>query len=122
MTPASSPLKTKKPLVAALLSLVIPGAGQLYLGARWVAIAFFSMSAVMAFLIWFCLDNFHVGEITVGGLVTSWLWLFLIAFWVWNVIDAYRRAVGKQTPRLVSFGIPILLIYLIAWQVTDVNL
>lgn len=116
------PSTSQNPGIAALLSLIVPGAGQLYSRARNAAIAIFGMTVVMAFLIWFCLDNFHVGEIQLGGVTTSWLWLLLLAFWLWNVWDAYQRAVGKTTARLLSFGIPILLIYIIAIQVTDINL
>ncbi|TAH49916.1 MAG: phosphonate ABC transporter, permease protein PhnE [Chloroflexota bacterium] len=117
----TAPPKTKNPLLAALLSLIIPGAGQLYLGARNVALAIFATTVVLAFLIWFTLENFRVGQIEIGGVETSWLWLLFAAFWLWNVFDAYQRARGKTTSRLLSFGIPILLIYIIAWQVTDAN-
>src|ERR1700682_1778489 len=111
MSPSSSAL-TNRPLAAAVLSLGVPGAGQLYLGARNVAISIFATAVMMAFLVWFCLDNFHVGEVTPGGITTSWLWLLSLAFWIWNVIDANRRARGKGTPRLLAFGIPVLLIYI----------
>ncbi len=117
-----APVRTKTPLLPALLSLVIPGAGQMYLGARMVAASIFGTAVVLAFLIWFTLENFRVGLVEWGTLKTSWLWLLFAVFWLWNVWDAYRRAHGRTTPRLVSFGIPILLIYIIAWQVTDVNL
>ncbi|OQY96696.1 MAG: phosphonate ABC transporter, permease protein PhnE [Chloroflexi bacterium UTCFX4] len=112
---------TKSPTLAALLSLVIPGAGQFYLGARNVALAIFVASGAFIFLIGFTLDNFRAGKIEIGGVETSWLWLLLIAFWLWNVWDAHQRARGKTTTRLFSLGIPILLIYIIAWQVTDPN-
>jgi phosphonate transport system permease protein len=120
--PAAPRTTTKNPLIATVLALIVPGAGHLYLGARTVALAIFAMTCVMAFLIWFCLDNFRVGLVEFGGITTSWLWLLFLAFWIWNVLDANRRARGKGTPRLFSFGIPLLLIYIIAWQVTDVNL
>lgn len=112
----------KNPLIPALLSLVVPGAGQFYLGARTAGIAIFAMAATMAFLIQFSLDNFRLGLIDLNGFQTSWLWVWLIAFWVWNVWDAYGRAKGRAATRLLAFGIPILFVYLIAWQVTDVNL
>ncbi len=122
MTPTPLPVPNKNPSVAAILSLILPGAGQLYLGARNAALAIFAMMAVMIFLVWFCLENFRVGKIEFNGITTSWLWLGVIAFWLWNVWDAYQRAYGKKTSRLFSFGIPLLLIYTIAWQVTDMNL
>lgn len=119
---SSVPATSQNPTLAALLSLILPGAGQFYLRARNAAIAIFAITVVMAFLIWFCLDNFHVGEIQLGTLTTSWLWLLLAAFWLWNVWDAYQRAGGKSSSRFLAFGIPLLVIYVIAIQVTDVNL
>lgn len=123
MTPDTSAVRpTKNPLVATLLSLVIPGAGQLYLGARSVALAIFATALGLAWLIQFCLENFRVGLFNAGTVTTSWLWLLLLAFWIWNIADAYRRAHGSSASRLVGFAIPLLIIYIIAWQVTDVNL
>ena len=120
---SASTLSTgKNPIAAALLSLVIPGAGQLYARARNAAIAIFTTTIVSAFLIAFTLDNFRVGRFDIGGTRTSWLWLVFIAFWLWNVWDAYQRVRGGNTLRLLGFAIPILLVYIIAWQVTDVNL
>ena len=120
--PASTLSTTKKPLVAALLSLVIPGAGQLYAGARNAAIAIFTTTVVSAFLIAFTLDNFRVGRVDIGDTRTSWLWLVFAAFWLWNIWDAYQRVRGGNTLRNLGFALPILLVYIIAWQVTDVNL
>lgn len=120
---SASPLSaTKSPTIAALLSLIVPGAGQLYLGARNAALAIFGAAVGMAFLIWFTQDQFGVGEITLGGIETSWLWLLLAAFWLWNVWDASQRAKGISAPRVLAFAIPVLLIYVLAWDVTGVNL
>src|SRR5581483_3938625 len=112
----------KNPALAALLSLVIPGAGQLYLGARTAAVSIFGVMLLLAFVVQFTLDNFRVGQVEFGGVTTSWLWLLVAAFWAWNVVDAYQRVQGRASSRLFAFGIPILLIYIVAWQVTDVNL
>lgn len=120
-TAPSSPT-TKNPLLAALFSLVVPGAGQLYVGARTAAISIFATAVVLAFLVWFTLENFRVGQVEIGNVETSWLWIVYVAYLLWNVWDAFRRAQGGGTPRIIAFGIPILLIYIIAWQVTDINL
>lgn len=119
---AAPPPAAKNPNVAPVLSLIVPGAGQWYVGARSAGVAILATTGMLAFLIWFCLENFRVGLVELGTLRTSWLWLFFAAFWIWNVRDAYRRARGAGTARLFSFGIPILLIYIIAWNVTDVNM
>lgn len=112
----------KNPLVAALLSLIIPGAGHLYLGARNAAISIFVTVLVLAFLVQITLTEFDVGLVESGGIATSWLWLLVGIFWLWNAWDAFQRALGKSTSRLLAFGVPVLIIYIVAWQVTDVNL
>lgn len=118
----TNPSATKNPTVAAALSLVIPGAGQLYLGARNVALAVFGTAVGLAFLIWFCLENFGVGETILGTFETSWLWLLLAVFWLWNVWDAFQRGYGRMASRLLAFLIPVLITYVIAWDVTNINL
>lgn len=123
MTANTSAARTNKnPIVATILSLLIPGAGQLYLGERMVALAIFVTTVVMGFLIWFCLENFRVGRFFLGTVETSWIWVLFAAYWLWNAWDANRRARNGRTSRLLSFGIPILVVYIIAWQVTNVDL
>lgn len=117
----SPPPTAKNPPLVALLSLIIPGAGQFYLGARNAFLAILGTVVAMAFLIWFCQDQFGVGEITVGGIKTSWLWLLLAGFWLWNVWDAFQRANGNRTPPVLAFVFPLLIVYIIGWNVTNVD-
>jgi phosphonate transport system permease protein len=104
------------------LSIVIPGAGQVYLQKRWRGIAIFVMTAVLAFLIQWSLDNFKIGLWEFGQFTTSWLWAMLIGFWAWNVFDAYRLTQSRSAGRWLAFLLPLVIIYVIAWQVTDVKL
>ncbi len=111
----------KNPRLAALFSLVIPGAGQLYLGAREVGIAILVTTIVLAFLIQFTSEVLRIGVVETAIITTSWLWLLLAAFWIWNVFDAHNRAQGLTLPRALGFAVPVLIIYILAWQVTDVD-
>lgn len=118
--PLTSP-STKNPRLAALLSLIIPGTGQLYLGAREPGIAILVTTIVLAFLIQFTSEVLRIAVVETAIVKTSWLWLLLAVFWLWNVFDAHRRAQGLTAPRALGFAVPILIIYILAWQVTDVN-
>jgi phosphonate transport system permease protein len=109
-------------LLAALVSLVVPGAGQFLLGKRQRGIAIFLITLVLAFLINWALLNFKVGAIQAGGQTTSWLWSLLVLYWLWNVADALRLAGGHTGYATLGFIIAALIIYLIGWQVTDANL
>ncbi|HJW84632.1 MAG TPA: phosphonate ABC transporter, permease protein PhnE [Anaerolineae bacterium] len=109
-------------MVAGALSLVIPGAGQVYAGRLWRGAAILFTTLLLAFLVNWALLNFHIGEMAIGGSPASWLSGALIAFWLWNVIDAYQLAQGRSAPRWIAFFLPALIIYVVAWQVIDVEL
>lgn len=115
--PASNPSPLKR-----YGSVIVPGLGQYLAGRRGRGILIFLTTAVLAFLINWSLGHQNVGKIVVGGLTTSWLWLPLIIFWLWNILDA------GGVRRLGSIGVwPALLsvaaiLYVIAWAFTDVQL
>lgn len=119
--PALSQPSTKNPRLAALFSLIVPGAGQLYLGAREAGIAILVTTIVLALLIQFTSEVLRISVVETAIIKTSWLWLLLAVFWLWNVFDAHRRGHGLTASRAFGFAVPILIIYIIAWQVTDVN-
>jgi len=107
---------------AGILSLFIPGAGQFYLTRRGRALSIFGACLAVAYLINWALANFKTGLTMIGDVTTSWLWVGLALFWAWNIFDAYRMAQGKKSFNLLGLLIPALIIYLIGWHVTDVNI
>ncbi len=113
----SSP--SRNPLLATILSLFIPGAGQLYLRDRPRGLAIFITAIVSAILIYWAQDNFRMA--VTGGTKMA-LWALLGCFLVWNIVDAYRRARHQASSDLLGLLLPILIIYIIGWQVTDVRL
>ena len=120
-TAAVPPQTTRAPL-AALLSLIVPGAGQIYHNDRARGLMILVAALSQGLLIYWGLDNYKVADISVGGVETSWLWIFLAAFWAWNVYDAHLRTQGKPGPDQIALLVPALLVYIIAWQVTDIRL
>jgi phosphonate transport system permease protein len=121
----ASPTRTTpqwNPLLIGFFSLVVPGAGQVVLNKRNRGLAILVAMLVHGYLIFWALDNFQVGELTAGGVRASWLALILAMFWAWNVQDAYRLAQGRRTTDLIGLVLPGLVLYIIAWQVTDVRL
>lgn len=79
-------------------------------------------TVVLGLLIYWGLDNFSVAKVDLAGVATSWLWLLLGAFWAWNIYDAYLRSQGRHAPDTIGLLLPSLIVYIIAWQVTDVRL
>ncbi len=98
----------RNPLLAAILSAVVPGLGQIYAGAwqRGIVLLLGLPAQAALFL----------------GVGLPWLMLWLVLVWAWNIWDA--RATAKGTP--VSAAAPVLLLLLVnliaAWNVTDIHI
>ena len=107
-TPSSRP---HNPLLAAILSLLVPGAGQFYICERSRGIALFVTTLACGVLIFWAQDNFRVA---VGGNMAIALWVVLGCFAVWNIFDAYRHARGQRSNNLIGLLLPTLIIYIIA--------
>lgn len=118
----SSSSLTKNVSLATVFSALVPGAGQFYIGARGRGVGIFSALIMLVYLIGWSLDNFKVGTITVNAVITSWLYVPLALFWLWNVLDVHRLARGKRSPALMGYLLAAIIIYTIGWQVTNVNL
>jgi phosphonate ABC transporter permease subunit PhnE len=116
------PAGKSKTSLASLFSLIVPGAGQFYLGQRWRGALILLAMLAQGYLIPWALDNFKIAQVMAGGLQTSWLWILFALFWGWNVYDAYRHAQGRRGLDWLGLLLPALVIYVIAWQVTDVRL
>lgn len=109
------PTRPQNAFVASVLSFIIPGAGQFYLRQRTRGVGILATVLVLAYLINWALSNFKMSALAL------WLWSLLALFWVWNVIDAYSVARRQTTFTRWGWLAPILIIYLIGWQVTDIN-
>lgn len=122
MTSSTHPTRKNAAWLPALLSLIIPGGGQYALGQRGRGVLILVAALVQGYLIPWALENFRIAKVTLGSIETSWLFIPLVLFWAWNVLDAARRARGKRSPDAPGLLLPALVIYIIAWQVTDVRL
>lgn len=114
-------MKSFSPLPT-LLSLILPGAGQFYLGHRERGVTILLTTLAQGYLIPWALDNFRIARVSAGGLQTSWLFILFAVFWAWNVYDAHRHTQGRGGSNLLGLLAPALVFYIIAWQVTDVRL
>ncbi len=108
--------------MAVLLSFIIPGAGQFYLGKRWRGISVFVVVMTLGWLIQWGYDNFQIAKIALSDSGFSWLWLFLIVLWAWNVLDAWRSARGTTSRIWPALLAAIVIVLTLAWGVTDVRL
>jgi phosphonate transport system permease protein len=103
-----SPNKSdRSPVVAGLLSLLLPGLGQIYARKQYRGVAIL-LSTLITILtaVWY--------QIPIWFLAPA-------AVWLWNVWDATSLVQGR--PRSAIFPIAIILImgYSIGWQVTSID-
>ncbi len=100
--------KKKSPILASILSLLIPGLGQVYLGELVRGVAFFLSVVVTSLLV-----RWRGDEFLYAGIAISWLW----SGW-----DAYNLGRGRRLSPAFPFLIVALIVYIIGWQVTDIKL
>ena len=123
MTLSNPPLKTSNSsILAAWSSLIIPGLGQFLLGRRWRGVVIFLMTPILGYITNWALVRKQIGQVEIGTFVTSWLWLPFILFWLWNVLDAHSPVTGKTYSTLFGVLFAAVILYVTAWNVTDVKL
>ena len=110
--------RSSKPL-ATILSIFIPGSGQFYLKKRWRGVIIFLVTAILAFVINWGLVNFKIGLVTLGAVSTSWLWLPLILFWAWNILDAHNLNSHQNSSAWPGALLAILILFVMSWDVTE---
>jgi phosphonate ABC transporter permease subunit PhnE len=120
-TSKNNSLASTNPVLGTVSSLVIPGLGQFMLNKRWRGILILLTTAVLAFLVYWSSGQ-KVANFTVGTTVLSWLWLPLILFWIWNVLDSRQLAADKTSAVLPGILLAAVILYVIAWNVTDVKM
>ncbi|MFQ6001939.1 MAG: phosphonate ABC transporter, permease protein PhnE [Anaerolineae bacterium] len=98
----------KKSILSSLLSLIVPGLGQIYAGALPRGVALLLAVAVTALLVRWQGNNF--------------LYVGIILAWLWGIWDAYNLARGRQISLVPPFLIIGIVVYIIGWQVTDIKL
>src|SRR5919204_378114 len=106
MEPALALARPKNTPLASWLSLVVPGAGQAYLGHRSLGVILLATTLFLAYIIYWSFDTFKIGLVTLGSLTTSWLWLLLGAFWAWNIYEAYARSNHRPKLNLLGLVLP----------------
>ncbi len=104
-----------------LLALVIPGSGQYLLGKRWRGILLFISIPILGYITYWAQTDQNIGLVTLGAFKPSWLWLPFGLFWAWNVLDACRLAAGRPSNPLVEIFLALVILYVVAWNVTQIE-
>ncbi|MGA2489659.1 MAG: phosphonate ABC transporter, permease protein PhnE [Anaerolineales bacterium] len=109
-------------ILPGICSLVVPGLGQLILKKRGRGLVIFITTLFLVYITDYFFVHQNIGKVSLGKLTTSWLWLPLLLFWIWNVLDVRALALKKRFTSLPGFILAGIVLYVIAWNVTDVKL
>lgn len=98
----------RSPLLAGLLSMVVPGLGQIYARQRYRGAAVFLAFLITALaVVWYKVPAWYAAPVVI---------------WLWNIWDGASLAKGKARNALVPLAVVLVMSYGIGWQVTDINL
>jgi len=90
------PKKNQDSIIAAILSLLVPGLGQIYIGKsdRGATILVAGIIIGTLALIWQTLFAVYASELTgyEYPFYRTSLAVYAMVFWAWQVLDAYRLA------------------------------
>ncbi len=109
----------RSPVIAGVLSAILPGAGQIYTGQIARGIGFMLLAASMVGLLLWARTT-HEFEIFQGILIV--MLVALVLFWLWQIVSAVWGATNRKFAS--SWGLILVLIftYFLGWQATEVNL
>ncbi len=105
----------------ALGSVAIPGLGQILQKKFWRGFTLFLTFFLLSFLIKWSLEYYEIGKTMFGGIETSWLYIPLALFWLWNVADSVTLHRIKAINPLPAVICGVLILFIVAWEVTDVK-
>ena len=108
----------RNPLIAAVLSLVLPGAGHIYARQRSRGLLILVTALLLVGL-------FAWARPSTVLRLPNWMEIFLaatiVALWAWNVYDAWRTAQGKPLGIAQMFLIAAMFAYVLGWRVTQID-
>lgn len=113
----AEPGNSKRPLLAAALSALIPGMGQLYAGNVRRALGVFAIDIVVIGAVVFAFVNklevvkaAFRPSLLVAAMILN---IILLGFRVWNVDDAYRLVAEQSSKRIPAYAAVILGVVLV---------
>jgi phosphonate transport system permease protein len=99
--------KKKSAILCSFLSLIVPGLGHVYNGFILRGVTFFITIVISAIMV-----RWRGNELLYTGIAIIWLW---------NVWDAYNLAKNRKLSLIFPFLIVALILYIIGWGVTEIN-
>lgn len=105
------------------LSIIIPGSSQIILKKTWRGISIFLFNILLAYLVFWAYTTFDIAKVELSAQVAfSWLAIPCAVFYLWNIFDAFALAANKKSSGAIAFLAAAIILYVIAWNVTNVKL
>ena len=105
---ASNNKANRSPIVAGLLSLIIPGLGQIYAQQQYRGVSiFFSTLITSLIAVWYKVPAWYLAPAII---------------WMWNVWDAISLIQGKTRSAFIPVLMILVMGYGIGWQITNIDL
>ena len=105
---ASNNKANRSPIVAGLLSLIIPGLGQIYAQQQYRGVSiFFSTLITSLIAVWYKVPAWYLAPAII---------------WMWNVWDAISLIQGKTRSAFIPALMILVMGYGIGWQITNIDL
>lgn len=115
--------KGKEHRLLPLLSILIPGSGQVLQKRTWRGVTILLFSLILGFLVFWGYENYEIGLVQINAdLVFNWLLIPLALFYLWNILDAFLLANGRSSSALIGFVSALVILYVIGWTVTGVKM
>jgi len=97
----------RSPVLAGVLSLFIPGSGQIYVGERYRGIAILISTIItLGTAFWYNVPVWYLAPAVV---------------WLWNIWDAISLARGRRRSISIMLAAILIMGYGIGWQVTQIK-
>lgn len=107
MTTRNDAPSPRSPGPAAILSLLLPGLGQLVFGQYWRGLALLLSVGLALLLVWW------------QGL--TGLYLGVAFVWLWSAWDAYHLAQGRGLSFMPPLLAVLVIITIVGWRITEIN-
>jgi TM2 domain-containing membrane protein YozV len=119
-------------IFSSLLSLFIPGLGQLIsLSIKKGLLLIGSFASIIGLFIWRInliapYDHGFINKLIKTfhrkPTFTIIIFVFLIGLWILNIIDAYKTAKNKKAKNNIIFVLILILFFTLGWQISQINL
>ncbi|MBN2050130.1 MAG: phosphonate ABC transporter, permease protein PhnE [Spirochaetales bacterium] len=133
---AATKTKEKKPLISPVLSLIlsipVPGLGQLVSGKIRRGLLLIGSFATLAFLYWWRLKAIGHRQTTLidifkkalqlNGLFTVLLLIGLAGLYAWILVDAFKQAKKSRPEGTGIFFLILFLFFAVGWQISQIEM